>query len=94
MAPTAGPLASKLEPGANGQLQEVRFFSSEPGLQKSIDSALSTVTENSAVLQLEKNPTGLNVAIAAKLNGHWSIAGAWQRSDWGDSLMTKAKFSW
>jgi hypothetical protein len=86
-------LAKRLEVGSNGSSTEVRFFT-DAGLQASINNALAGVTERSAVLQLEKNPTGMNAAIAAKLDGHWSVALAWQRSDWGDSLGTKVKFSW
>jgi len=99
---TPGPaggsmLAKRLEVGSGGSplstATEVRFFT-DAGLQASINNALVGVTDRSAVLQLEKNPTGMNAAIAAKLNGHWSVAVAWQRSDWGDSLGTKVKFTW
>jgi hypothetical protein len=76
-----------------GRLQEVRVFA-DSGLQGAINNALASVSERSAVLQLEKNPSGINAVIAAKLDGHWSVAAAWQRSDWGDSIGTKVKFSW
>jgi len=87
------PIEKKLELGSSGQLQEVRAFK-DSGLQSSINNALAGVSERSAVLHLEKNPTGLNAVIAAKLDGHWSVAAAFQRSDWGDSLGTTVKFSW
>jgi outer membrane receptor for monomeric catechols len=86
-------LAKRLEIGASGNATEVRFFS-DANLQSSINNALAGVTERSAVLQLEKNPTGFNAAIAAKIDGHWSIAAAYQKSSWGDSIGTKVKFSW
>lgn len=86
-------LANKIVPGANGQPQEVRFFK-DSNLQNAIDSALSSVEDSSAILQIENNPDGVNAAIAAKLNGHWSIALGFTRSDWGDSVGAKVKFSW
>jgi hypothetical protein len=87
------PLRKTLVQLPGGGTQEVRFFS-DPSVQASIDKALAGVTERSVVLDLGKNPTGLNAAIAANLNGHWSVAAAWQRSDWGDSLGAKLKFRW
>lgn len=87
------PLEKTYVPTAGGGTQKVYFFP-DAGLQTSINSALAGVTERSALLHLEKNPTGLNAAIAAKLNGHWSVAAAFQRSDWGDSVGTTVKFSW
>jgi len=87
------PVERRIAVGADGAPQEVRFFS-DAGLQASIDSALANLSENSAILKLEQNPSGFNAIVAAKLNGHWSVAVAYQRSDWGDSLGTEVKFSW
>jgi len=89
----APALTSRLELGQNGQLQKVKFFS-DAQLQSSISSALAKVEESSAILHLEKNPTGFNAVVAAKLNGHWSVAVAYNRSDWGDAVASQVKFSW
>lgn len=82
-----------MEPGASGAPVEVRRFES-PQLQASIERALAAVTERAAVLHLEANPTGLNAAIAAKLDGHWSVALGYARGDWGWAAGTSVKFAW
>ena len=79
--------------GADGNMQEVRFFS-DSALRESIDSALASVTTDSAVIEFEKNETGLNAAIAARLNGQWSIAAAYTRDGWGDGVGAKVRFEW
>lgn len=88
-------LRKTMMPTPTGGVQEVRKFSNA-SLQTSINNALAGVGPNSksAVLNLEKNEEGLNVAVAARLNDHWSIAGAWRREDWGDALATTLKFDW
>jgi len=87
-----------LMPVPSNGVQEVRRFN-DSGLQSSIEKAIAKVEKEdpdarSVTLQLEKNATGLNVAIVAKLNNHWSVAGAWRRDDWGDAFATTAKFRW
>lgn len=92
--PTQDAVTRVLRPGENGELQEVRFFS-DASLQASVTRALASVNERSAVLNLERNDSGFNAAVAAKLNGHWSVAVAYSRDDWGrDAAATTVKFSW
>lgn len=79
--------------GDSGKPQEIRRFS-DPALQASIANALASVTERSVILNLEKNETGYNAAIAAKLDGHWSIALGYHKAEWGHALGTNVKFAW
>jgi len=95
--PLPNPLHKALMP-VKGGVQEVRRFN-DSGLQSSIEKAIAKVEKEdpdarSVTLQLEKNASGLNAAIVAKLNNHWSVAGAWRRDDWGDSFATTARFRW
>lgn len=87
------PIERRLEVGASGKMMEVRSFA-DPQLQASITNVLNAATTNSVVLQVEKNKSGINAAIAAKIDGHWSVAAAWKRDDWGDALGTSIKFEW
>ena len=73
--------------------QKIRVFS-DTALQASINNALAGVEEGSAILNLENNPEGLNAAVAAKLNGHWSIALAYRKAEWGHAEATTVKFKW
>jgi hypothetical protein len=73
--------------------QKIRVFS-DTALQASINNALAGVEENSAILNLENNAEGWNAAVAAKLNGHWSIALAYRKADWGHAVATSVKFKW
>lgn len=91
--PSWTPLEKKLEVGTDGQMQKVYAFR-DPVLQASIKSALDKATSNSVVLDLEKNESGVNVAIAARINGHWSIAGAWKKDGYGQGLASTIKFEW
>jgi len=72
---------------------EVRRFS-DARIQASIDSALASVTSNSAILQIERTQEGWNAAVAARIDGHWSIAAAYTRDDWGDAMGASVKFEW
>lgn len=77
-------------------VQEVRYFT-EPALGQAVNNALKGLegaSVNSAILQLEKNQAGWNAAVAARLNGHWSIALAYHRADWGHAVGTTVKFAW
>ena len=78
-----------------GGLQEVRAFS-DPKLQASINNALAGISGDArgAILNLEHNESGWNAAVAAKLNGHWSVAVAYNKADWGHAVATTAKFTW
>jgi len=80
---------------AGGPAQEVRKFS-DLGVQAAINGALAGIGSDArgAVLQLEKNETGYNAAIAAKLNGHWSVALGYNKAEWGHAVGTTVKFSW
>ena len=80
---------------AGGPAQEIRKFS-DPGIQSSINNALAGLGSDSrgAVLQLEKNQTGYNAAIAAKINGRWSIALGYNKAEWGHAVGTSVKFNW
>ena len=86
-------IVKSVETGSSGSLVEVRRFSN-PQLQQSINAALEAATGNSAVIHLEANPTGYNAAIAAKLDGHWSVALGYSRGDWGWAAGSQVKFSW
>lgn len=79
--------------GQSGAQQPVHFFS-DAALQQSMLSAVNAVTEKSVLLNLEKNPTGFNAAIATKLDGHWSVVAAFKRDDWGWAAGSTVKFSW
>jgi hypothetical protein len=46
------------------------------------------------LLNLEKNSTGFNAAIAAKLDGHWSVVAAFKRDDWGYAAGGSVRFRW
>ena len=86
-------LASRIEIGANGQPQEVRYFTNAR-IQSSIDGALAGVTKDSATLRFEKTEHGWTAATAARINGHWSIAAAYVREEWGDAVGASVKFEW
>jgi hypothetical protein len=83
----------KLVVGDSGELQKVHFFTDE-SLQKSMTTAINNVTEKSVLLNLEKNSTGFNAAIAAKLDGHWSVVAAFKRDDWGYAAGGSVRFRW
>lgn len=69
----------------------IRFFSN-PGLQSSVDKALASATKNSVVLELEKNETGFNAAIATKLGNKWTIVAGYQKDKWGHGIGAKIKW--
>jgi len=75
--------------------KEIRVFS-DAALQASINNALAGVAadSNGAVLNLENNATGWNAAIAAKIDGHWSIALGYRKAEWGHAVATTVKFTW
>jgi hypothetical protein len=78
-----------------GGVQEVRVFS-DPKLQASINNALAGISQDArgAILNLERNESGWNAAVVAKLNGHWSVAVAYSKADWGHAVATTSKFTW
>jgi hypothetical protein len=86
-------LLKRIEVGADGKPQEVRFFSNA-SIQSSIDAALAGVTTNGAVLHVEKSEDGWNAAVAARLNGHWSVAVAYSREEWGNAVGATVKLDW
>jgi hypothetical protein len=86
-------LTRAMETGPAGRLVEVRQFSN-PQLQASINNALAGLDARAAILHLEANPSGLNAAIAANIDGHWSVALGYSRGDWGWAAGTSVKFAW
>lgn len=88
-----GALDVKVVP-VDGQLAEVRFFRNE-GLQNSLNKALESATKNSAVVEFEKNDTGINAAVATRIGDHWSVVVGYNRDDWGHSgVAGKVKYQW
>jgi hypothetical protein len=73
-------IVSTLEPvpGSIGVYQEVKRFGNA-NLQASIDRAIAsmgTADKGFEVTFEADQKTGINTAIVLKLNGHWSVAGA------------------
>jgi hypothetical protein len=100
MSSSMAAIGKSYETTPAGGVQEVRYFT-DSALSASVNNALKALDEtvvgtvvNGAVLQLEKNEAGWNAAVAAKLNGHWSVAVAYHRADWGHALGTTVKFAW
>lgn len=77
----------------DGSAQSIYRFS-DVRIQSAVDSALASVTKDSAVLHVEKTAEGWNAAVAARINGHWSIAAAYAREEWGDAIGASVKFQW
>lgn len=75
--------------------KEVRVFS-DTALQASINNALAGVAadQRGAILNLENNATGWNAAVAARIDGHWSIALGYRKAEWGHAIATSVKFTW
>lgn len=86
-------LVETFELGTDGALHPVRRFNSAR-IQSAIDGALASVTSNSAVLKFEKTAEGWNAAVAAKVNGNWTIAAAYTREEWGNSIGASVKYEW
>jgi hypothetical protein len=88
-----GGVDQKLVVGDSGGLQPVHFFTDQT-LQSSMLNAINAASEKSVLLNLERNDTGFNAAIATKLDGHWSVVAAFKRDDWGWAAGSTVKFSW